>query len=81
MIDFLREIMPQPLKDAYYVGFLKETDMSLPIIERYAKIRWIDVSEYKIEGWFADPFMVSVNDNIIELFAEEFIYKVGSEIS
>lgn len=75
MIDYLRKLLPHPLKDAYYVGFLKETDLSLPIVERYAKIRWMDVSEYKSEGWFADPFMVSVNGNIVELFAEEFIYK------
>ena len=54
--------------------------MSLSIAERYAKVRWLDVRRYKNEGWFADPFVLSVNGNIIELFAEEMIYKTGRGI-
>ena len=73
---YLRRFLPQPLKNAYYIGFLKEVEMSLPIAERYAKVRWLDVRNYN-EGWFADPFILSVNDNIIELFVEEMIYKTG----
>ncbi len=75
-----RSFLPQPLKDAYYIGILKEDEMSLPIVERYAKVKWLDIRKYKKEGWFADPFIVSVNDNIIELFAEEMIYKTGRGI-
>ena len=77
MSKYLRSFFPQPLKDAYYIGFLKETEMSLSIAERYAKVRWLDVRRYKKEGWFADPFILSVNGNIIELFVEEMIYKTG----
>ena len=56
---YLRRFLPQPLKNAYYIGFLKEVEMSLPIAERYAKVRWLDVRNYN-EGWFADPFILSV---------------------
>lgn len=76
----LRNIFPQPLKDAYYIGLLREIEMSLPIVERYTKVRWLDVRKYKNEGWFADPFIVSVNDHVIELFAEEMIYNTGRGI-
>lgn len=77
MKDSLKRFLPEPLKNAYYIGFLKETEMSLPVVERYTKVRWLDVRKFKNEGWFADPFIFSVNDNIIELFTEEMIYKTG----
>ena len=80
MSKYLRSFFPQPLKNAFYIGFLKETEMSLSIAERYAKVRWLDVRRYKNEGWFADPFILSVNNNIIELFVEEMIYKTGRGI-
>lgn len=54
--------------------------MLLPIVERYAKVRWLDVCKLKNEGWYADPFILSVNGNIIELFVEEMIYKTGRGI-
>ena len=54
--------------------------MLLPIVERYAKVRWLDVRKKKNEGWYADPFILSVNGNIIELFVEEMIYKTGRGI-
>ena len=77
---FLNKVFPHPLSNAYYIGFLREKDISLSIGERYSKIRWLDVCKYKNEGWFADPFIVSVNGNIVELFAEEMIYKTGRGI-
>ena len=40
----------------------------------------MDVRQYEKEGWFADPFILSVNDDTIELFAEEMIYKTGRGI-
>lgn len=66
-----------PLKNAYYIGFLTENELSLPVKERYARIKWMDVQHYEDEGWFADPFLFSVNDDFFELFAEEMIYKTG----
>lgn len=80
MSKYLRSFFPQPLKNAYYIGFLKESEMLLPIVERYAKVRWLDVCKLKNEGWYADPFILSVNGNIIELFVEEMIYKTGRGI-
>lgn len=76
----LRRLFPQPLKDAYYIGFLKDDDISLSVAERYARIKWLDVGEYGDEGWFADPFIISVGDNILELFAEEMIYETDRGI-
>ena len=76
-INIVKKLIPHPLKYSYFIGFLKESDMSLPIAERYAKIKWMDVRQYKDEGWFADPFLLSVKDNTIELFAEEMIYRTG----
>ena len=80
MKDLLRRLLPQPLNNAYYIGFLRDAEMSLPIDERYSRVRWLDVRKFKSEGWFADPFVLSVNDNIIEIFAEEMIYKTGRGI-
>ena len=40
----------------------------------------MDVCKLKNEGWYADPFILSVNGNIIELFVEEMIYKTGRGI-
>ena len=75
--EILKNKIPHPLMNAYYIGFLKEAEVALPIVERYSKISWLDVRPYESEGWFADPFILSVNDNIIELLAEEMIYKTG----
>ena len=80
IVRTVKKILAHPLKDSYYVGFLKESDLSLPIVERYSSIRWLDVRKYESEGWFADPFILSVKNNIIELFAEEMIYKTGRGI-
>lgn len=76
----LKKAFPHPLKDAYYIGFLTKDELSLPIVERYSKIKWIDVRDYEKEGWFADPFILSVNENIVELFAEEMVYSTGRGI-
>jgi hypothetical protein len=78
--QLMRRLIPHPLKSSYYIGFLKECELSLPVNERYAKIKWMNATQYEDEGWFADPFIVSVTDNEIELFAEEMIYKTGRGI-
>ena len=80
MKQILRRILPEPLKSSFYIGFLKNVEIPLPVVERYSKIRWLNVNKYRKEGWFADPFIFSVNDNTIELFAEEMIYKTGRGI-
>lgn len=77
MVNFVNRVFSHPLKNSYYIGFLTEEELSLSVNERYAKIKWMDVCQYEDEGWFADPFILSVNDDTIELFAEEMIYKTG----
>ncbi len=77
LINLVNRIFPHPLKNSYYIGFLTEAELSLPVNERYARIKWMDVRQYEKEGWFADPFLLSVNDDTIELFAEEMIYQTG----
>lgn len=80
MLQSVRSLFPHPLKNSYYIGFLKEEEMSLPVIERYSRIQWMGVSKYQDEGWFADPFIISVNYDTIELFAEEMVYQTGRGI-
>lgn len=79
-IQLVKDLFSHPLKSSYFIGFLREDEMSLPVVERYSKIKWMDASQYEDEGWFADPFILSVNDDIMELFAEEMIYKTGRGI-
>ncbi len=76
----ISSIISHPLKFAYYIGFLKEEELSLPVEKRYGRIKWIDIRKYKEEGWFADPFILTVNGDTIELFAEEMIYRTGRGI-
>jgi hypothetical protein len=40
------------------------------------RIHWIDNGEYKGKKWFADPFILDYNDELITLLVEEFDYKV-----
>lgn len=58
----------------YEVGFLDIKDIHLPTKERFKRIKWINLGDYK-DGWFADPFILSINDKHIELLAEEWVYK------
>ena len=58
----------------YNVGFISTEDITLPQKERFKKINWIKLGAYK-DGWFADPFILNVSDEKIELLAEEWIYK------
>ena len=69
MKDLLRRLLPQPLNNAYYIGFLRDAEMSLPIDERYSRVRWLDVRKFKSEGWFADRFIkrVVVSLSILKL--------------
>lgn len=76
----IKSLLPDPLKNAYYVGFWNEDDLRLPIKERYAKVRWIKVGKYAKDGWFADPFFVAVTDKEIVLFVEEMKYYTGRGI-
>ena len=58
----------------YYIGFLGLNYMKLQSKERFNYIQWIDLCGYN-KGWFADPFILRDDGRIIELLAEEFVYK------
>ena len=60
-------------EQAYYIGFLLPDKMNLSDEERFNSIHWLDLNGYK-DGWFADPFILSVSDNNVELFVEEWEY-------
>lgn len=72
----LRKLL-SPLRYSYSIGFLKQEELCLDTLERSKIIKWIDVSKYSFEGWFADPFILNVSDTEIVLLAEEYIYDTG----
>lgn len=60
-------------EQAYYVGFLLPNEMKLSETERFKSIHWLNLNGYK-NGWFADPFILSVSNHNVELFVEEWEY-------
>lgn len=66
-------------KSVYYLGFLREEDLAMPKRKRYSHVKWLDLQGYK-DGWFADPFFLSYDNNRIELLAEEKVYSLGRGI-
>lgn len=73
----LKKIVPDFLKHAYHVGFLRQEDIALSIEERYSRVQWVKVGKMAKEGWFADPFILSVTDYEIVILVEEMVYKTG----
>ena len=59
----------------YEIGFLDMHDMHPKTSVLSNDIHWIQYRVNKEDGWFADPFIVSVEGNAIEVLAEEFLYK------
>lgn len=64
----LKKIIPHPLKTAYCIGFLNNSNFKLSRDERYEKVIWID---NPTPNWYADPFVFSTSENHIEVFVEE----------
>lgn len=60
---------------AYQIGFLNE-DMKDVVhsIKTYKHVNWVNTKGYD-NGWFADPFIYDVKEDIIEVLAEELVYK------
>lgn len=73
-MSLIKKIRRKLYTQKYVLGFLREDELSLPTAERFDHIRWMKMSNYR-RGWFADPFIVSVTDSEITLFAEEFLWK------
>lgn len=64
----LKKIFPHPLKTAYFIGFLNNSNLELSRDERYEKVIWIDNPK---PNWYADPFIFSNSKNHLEVFVEE----------
>lgn len=78
--SLLKNLLFDPLKYSYYVGFLTQEQLTLPTKQRYSCVKWIHTGKYEKEGWFADPFLLSVTDTEITLLVEQMIYKTGRGI-
>lgn len=57
----------------YTIGFA-EFDPTLLEKNKTPKVRWIDENGHN-DGWYADPFILSVSDDEIQVLVEEFLYK------
>lgn len=72
-MDIIKEIT----RANYNIGFIcSETDEELVYGESNDnRVEWLDWNGYK-GGWFADPFILSVNDSSIEVLVEEWNNKL-----
>lgn len=58
----------------YEIGFIAASDIPQNKNSILKGIDWLNYGDYK-EGWFADPFLLSVTDSFVQVLAEEFSYK------
>ena len=58
----------------YEIGFIAASDIPQENNSILKGIDWLNYGDYK-EGWFADPFLLSVTDSFVQVLAEEFSYK------
>ena len=72
-MNIIKRIRKYVSEQAYYIGFLFPDEINLSETERFKSIHWLNLNGYK-NGWFADPFFLSVSDTHVELFVEEFEY-------
>lgn len=68
-MEFIKEIT----KARYNIGFIDSSSDSELVyqVTNNNHVRWLDWNGYK-GGWFADPFILSVNDSSIEVLVEEW---------
>lgn len=69
MKRILKEIIKFFSTKKYEVGFFEGNIDQLS----FSDICWLDSSDYK-DGWFADPFILSVDNDKVELLVEEYSY-------
>lgn len=58
----------------YEIGFVSENELPHGACCVLKDIKWLKTGGYK-SGWFADPFILSVTDNFVQVLAEEFSYR------
>ena len=61
-------------EERYNIGFVNVNSITSNPEGLYEGINWLNLSKYR-DGWFADPFLLSVDDIIIEVLVEEYVYK------
>lgn len=72
-MNLLSRIKKKLYTQKYVVGFLKFDEIQLSDKERFSKVRWLKLGKYS-DGWFADPFILSVDSNYIILLVEEYLW-------
>lgn len=72
-----RKLIPSPLEATYHIGFVENPDMIHSSASWYDRVRWIDSRAFDKEGWFTDPFFLSMDEDCIVLLAEEFYYDIS----
>ncbi|MBQ0046829.1 MAG: hypothetical protein KBT33_04850 [Prevotellaceae bacterium] len=75
--QIFKQLIPSPLDYAYHIGFCDKSKVKYNTIEWYDNVSWVDTSKYDSEGWFADPFFLSIDKDRIMIFAEEYVYREG----
>lgn len=73
----IKKVIPSPLGGAYHIGFCCKEHIKYGETSWYANVKWVDTSDFDSEGWFADPFFLHVNNDTIELLAEQWYYQIG----
>lgn len=58
----------------YEIGFVSENELPHGACCVLRNIKWLNTGGYNL-GWFADPFILSVTDDFVQVLAEEFSYR------
>lgn len=66
-------------RKSYRIGFLREDEVFLNDEVRSKRVKWLKMPHYN-GGWFADPFVLNVHPNCIEVLAEEYKYELSRGI-
>lgn len=72
MSSYINKIRKRIFEEKYSIGFINNDQINNKEFFRF--INWVKLGNYK-EGWFADPFILSVSDQVIEVLVEEYLYK------
>ena len=69
----ITDINNEIFRKGYNLGFFEKKYLSCSDKERNKNVRWLDMNGYK-QGWFADPFLLRMDDTNYYVLAEEFVY-------
>lgn len=75
LINRIKQFFPSPLDYAYHIGLCEKKRVKMNSTSWYDNVKWVDTSTFDSEGWFADPFILSIEDNYIYILAEEYVYR------